>query len=177
VLATKHKLTLSKILLPTGDDKLSLKGEGVLPMPFTPPLDPITNGVRLILRDALDDVVVDATIGGGAYDPATRTGWRVNGSGTSWTYKNPGTQAEGITTVGLRTRPSVPGLVKFKAKGKNGAYVVDPAAMGVLPVQATLILDPPLGATGQCLDVVFAAIPPARPSCGVAGGGSVVRCK
>ena len=40
-----------------------------------------------------------------------------------------------------------------------------------------LILDPPLGPTGQCLEAVFPAVPPARPSCVVAGGGTVVRCK
>jgi hypothetical protein len=68
-------------------------------------------------------------------------------------------------------------LVKFKAKGKNGAYAVDTADPGVLPLQATLILDPPLGPTGQCFEAVFPATAPARPNCAVAGGGTVVRCK
>ena len=172
VSAVKQKLTLAKVQLPIGDDKLSLKGEGTLPVPFSPPLDPVTNGVRLIIRDALGGLVVDATIGGGVYDTGTRTGWRVNGAATAWTYKNPGTQPEGITTVGVKTIASVPGLVKFKVKGKNGTYLV-----ALLPLQATLLLDPPVAATGQCIETTFPASPPARPSCVVAGGGTVVKCK
>jgi hypothetical protein len=172
VTVVKPKLTLAKVRVPIGDDKLSFKGEATLPVPFDPPLDPVADGVRLIVRDAADALVVDATIGGGTYDVVSRTGWRLNGAATAWTYRNPGTQPEGITTVGVKTIPSLPGLVRFKVKGKNGAYTV-----GLLPLHAILILDPPVGATGQCLDATFPAIPPERPSCVVAGGGTVIKCK
>ena len=163
---------MAKVREPVGDDKLTFKGEGTLPMPFDPPLDPQANGVRLLIHDATGGVVVDATIPGQPYDSILRTGWKTNGAGTAWTYKNPGNQPQGITTVGVKTIPSLPGLVKFKVKGKDGAYLVD-----LLPVQATLILDPTAATTGQCIDATFTAIPPERPSCVVAGSGTVVKCK
>jgi hypothetical protein len=62
--------------------------------------------------------------------------------------------------------------VKFKVKGKDGAYLVD-----LLPVHATLILDPTPATTAQCIDATFTATPPERPSCVVAGAGTVVKCK
>lgn len=176
-MAAKPKLTLTKVLAPSGDDKLSMKGEATLAAPFSPPLDPVANGVRLIVRDGTDGLVVDATIAGGTYDPATRTGWRVNGTGRTWTYRAAGTQPQGITTVGLKTVSKTPGLVKFKVKGKNGTYAVDTLNPAVLPLRATLILDPPAATTGQCIELTFPATPPARPSCRVAGPGTVVKCK
>jgi hypothetical protein len=175
--AAKPKLTLTKVLAPSGDDKLSMKGEATFAAPFSPPLDLVANGVRLIVRDGTDGLVVDATIAGGTYDPVTRTGWRVNLTGTTWTYKAVGTQPQGITTVGLKTIPKTPGLVKFKVKGKNGTYAVDTLNPAVLPLRATLILDPPAATTGQCIELTFPATPPARPSCSVAGPGTVVKCK
>ena len=177
VSAVKQKLTLTKVLEPVGDDRLSLKGQGTLPMPIDPPLAPQINGVRLLIHDATGGVVVDATIAGEPYDSVTRTGWKVNGAGTGWTYKNPGNQPQGITIVGLKTVTSLPGLVKFKAKGKNGAYPVDTGNLTALPLKGTLILDPPIGATGQCIEATFSAVPPARPSCVVAGAGTLVKCK
>ena len=84
--------------------------------------------------------MLDATVPGSAYNTLTRTGWKVNGSHTTWTYKNPGTDPNGFTVVGVKTTPSKPGLVKLKAKGKNGAYAVH---TNHLPLHATFILDPP----------------------------------
>ena len=81
------------------------------------------------------------TIPGGAYNAATKIGWKVNGSGTSWTYKNSGTcpcqrhpqgAAEGLS--------STPGKYKFGVKGKNGNYAVNTAN---LPLVGTLVIDVP----------------------------------
>src|SRR3989441_10042893 len=63
------KLVLAKLAPPAGDDTLAFKGR--MTLPTAPPLDPVTTGVRL-----LADPVLDVTIPGGAFDPATMTGWK-----------------------------------------------------------------------------------------------------
>jgi cysteine-rich repeat protein len=172
--AAKQKLTLTKLLAPAGDDRLAFKGQAVLASPFDPPLDPLANGVRLLIEDATGAPVLDATVAGGAYDSVTREGWKVNGSATAWTYKSPGTQPQGITVVGVKTSSNSPGLVKLKAKGKDGSYAVAPAN---LPVRVTVVLDPPTAATGECVEATWTAPPPVVPSCSAVATGNVVKCK
>ena len=88
--------------------------------PFSPPLDPATKGVRIVITDATSQTVIDAVIPGGAYYYATRTGWKVNRSQTTWTYRNGlgGIQGDGEALGFLtghrlvrdkRTRRNVPG--------------------------------------------------------------------
>jgi hypothetical protein len=85
--ATKQKLTLTKLIAPAGDDKFSLGGEAVVPALVSGIIDPVTDGVRLLVLDSLGTPVFDATIPAGAYDIPTRTGWKANSSLTSFTYK------------------------------------------------------------------------------------------
>jgi cysteine-rich repeat protein len=172
--AIKHQLTLTKLLAPAGDEKLSFKGLATLPFPFVPALDPVATGVRLVVTDAVGTVVVDADVAPGAFDAGSRTGWKVNASATNWTYKNPGTHPQGLTVIGVKTTASAPGLVKAKAKGKNASYPVTPTN---LPLVATLVLDPPTAATGLCIEAVWSATPPALPSCSLAAPGAVARCR
>jgi hypothetical protein len=65
-------------------------------------------------------------------------------------------------------------MVKVKAKGSNGSY---PAAAANLPLHATLVLDPPAAATGECLEATWPATPLAKPSCVLVGAGATVRCR
>jgi hypothetical protein len=172
--ATKQKITLTKLLAPTGDDKFSLGGQATLATPFNPPLDPSANGARILIVDSLGTTVLDATVDPGLYDVGTKTGWKVNGSHTSFTYKNPGTHPQGIIQVGVKLSTSVPGFTKFKAKGKNSTY---PVVTANLPLHVTLILDPPTAATGECTESTWPATPPAKPSCAAVSGGKTVKCK
>ena len=139
-----------------------------------PPLDPVANGARLLIVDNVGTVVLDATVAGGAYNTTTKTGWKVNGSLTNFTYKNPGTHPDGIIQVGVKVITKTPGMVKFKAKGKDHPY---PVVTANLPLQATLILDPPNATTGECVEATWPAAPPAKPSCLVASNGATVKCK
>src|SRR5262249_1146023 len=152
--ATKPTLTATKLLSPLGDDKLSIKGQAVVPT--TPTLDPLGRGVRVLLSGATGTMLLDATIPGGAYDSLTKTGWKVNAVHTSWTYKSPGTGTDGIDKVGVKVDPNVPGAIKFGVKGKNGSY---PLAAIDLPVTATLVLDVPTAIGGQCVEERFPAMP------------------
>ena len=169
------RMSISKLVTPPGDDGLKLKGTLTLPHPFNPALDPITKGVRLYLSpvSSPSGAILDIAIPGGLYDPVQKKGWKVNGSGTTWTYKNiPGFQ--GIVKVGLKDASSkTPGLIKFTVTGKKGAY---PVTVAQLPLRATLVLDAPLATTGQCGEQSFAGPPPA-PFCQFSGNGSTLKCK
>jgi hypothetical protein len=94
---------------------------------MSPPLDPIGTGVRIFVGqnsyDPMIDqtrttIVYDATIPAGAYDRLTKTGWKVNGAGTAWKYKN-SMGVSGITAVALKLGKKPVGSVKVVVKGKN----------------------------------------------------------
>ncbi len=169
------RMSISKLITPPGDDSLKLKGMLTLPHPFTPSLSPHTKGVRLSITPVSSPTgaLLDVTIPGGLYDPVQKVGWKVNGSGTSWTYRNKA-GLQGITKVTVKDASSKsPGLVKFTVTGKKGSY---PVASGQLPLRVTLVLDSPLATTGQCGEQSFAGPPPA-PFCQFTGNGSTLRCK
>jgi hypothetical protein len=173
--AIKHKITITKLLTAPGDDKLSFKAQATfVPPTFSPALNPQANGIRLLIVDASSHTMLDATVPGSVYNPTTHIGWKVNGSGTSWTYKNPLGDSNGLITVGVKTTPSKPGLVKVKAKGKNSDYTVH---QNHLPLQVTFILDPPTAETGECIESLWPALFPTKPSCSVASAGGTVKCK
>ncbi|MCW5893446.1 MAG: hypothetical protein KIT14_23270 [bacterium] len=157
VALTRAKLTLTKVALPTGDDGLKLTGEMIVPT--SPALDPLMNGVRLAVTGAAG-TVADVALPGGAYDAGTKTGWKVKGGGTAWTFSSKAGVA-GITKVAVKKLPVPAGRVKVKVTGKKGAFV---AGAGDLPLRATFSLD----AAGQCGTSAFA-------SCALAGPN--VRCK
>jgi hypothetical protein len=166
----KVKLTLTKLLAPANDDKLTFKGF-FTSVPGTPTIDPVTKGLRVLITESTGATPVDVTIPGGAYDAGTKTGWRVNGSGTAWTYKGPGTTTNGLQKAQLKTIPSTPGKYKFSVKGKNGSYPINAAN---LPLVGTIVIDVPFASSGQCGEASFTT-PPA--SCLSASGGKTVKCK
>ena len=169
---SKTKLILTKLLAPATDDRLNFKGF-FLAVPNSPPVDPVANGLRVLVSDSLGNTPIDVTIPGGAYNPTTRIGWKVNGSGTSWKYSNSTSPVNGIYKAQLKAYPSTPGKYKFGVKGKNGNYVVN---TNNLPLKGTLVIDVPYAETGQCGETEFQT-PPTKPNCSVAGGGKTVKCK
>ena len=172
----KVKLTLTKLLAPAGDDKLSFKGF-FTSVPLTPTIDPVTNGMRFLIVDSTGAIPVDITIPGGAYNTSNKVGWKVNGSGTSWSYKNSGNPTpliNGIQKMQLKKLSSPVGKFKFGVKGKNGTYPIDGTH---LPVVGTIVIDVPNATTGQCGEAKFPAVPPAKPSCLSTSGGRTIKCK
>ena len=152
------KLTIRKLDTPPGDDPLSFQGTLTLPSPVSPALDPLTNGVRLLI-DGAAGTVLDVTVPGG-------TGWTVNKSGTKSTYQNKSSMPPGeIYKVVIHDKSSAtPGLVKFAVLGKAGSSAVAPAD---LPVTARMIIAP---TGGQCGDAHFAR-------CAFNASGSRLLCK
>jgi hypothetical protein len=174
--ADRGKVILGKLLTPPGDDTAKIKGR-CLPFQDTPAIDPVANGMRLVMQDRLDNVPLDATIPGGAYDTLTKAGWKVHTFPTGMTaqYKNAGTVVplvNGIKKLKFVLKTSI-GITKFSAVGKGGSY---PVGVGNEPVKVTLIADPPISETGQCCEMFFPGPPPA-PSCLFLGGGATLRCK
>ena len=166
----KPRIVLRQVHTPAADDTLSFSGEIVLPEPFTPPVEADAPGVGIVVADADGTRVLDVTIPGGAFDPASRRGWRTTANGTTWTWIDRGASPlGGIATVSLKHLSSQqPGLVRFKVVGRRGDYAVDPAK---LPLTGLLVLDPPTAETGQCGATSFAG---AAQQC--ATNGKSVRC-
>ena len=159
-------IAISKLHTPPGDDTLTINMtlEGV---PASPAVDPLANGVRVIL-DNLDApaTMLDAAIPGGAYSKVTKLGWRVNRSGTSFTYKNASlTPISGIVSVNVKRLAT--GRTKVTVRGKKSSYVVPPSDDSL---KATVVLDPPTAETGQCGEASFLACTRNRP-------GSRLTCK
>jgi cysteine-rich repeat protein len=168
----KPTIVIGNLHTPPGDDTLSFKGQITLPAPFSPPIDPVTKGVRILIDDT-QGTVLDATIPGGAFDLLTKTGWKVNKAGTTWTYRNGLGGILGIFRVTVKIVNETSGLIEFSVSGKNGSYPVPPAN---LPLRATLVIDAPLATTGQCGEARFPG-PSPTPTCNFSVSGKTLTCK
>ena len=166
------KLTVLRVTPSPGDDRLKFRGVMTLGYPFSPPLDPATKGVRIVITDATSQTVIDAVIPGGAYYYATRTGWKVNRSQTTWTYRNGLGGIQGLVKVTVKRSVSSPGIVSFATNGRNGTY---PVAPNGLPLAATFVVDSPTAQTGQCGEATFPGSP--GPACHLNGLGNTITCK
>lgn len=134
---------------PAGDDGLTFNGRVQLAHPFSPTLDPPTYGIGIVLTDLDGTRIVDAVIPGGAYDRATKVGWRTSASGKRWRYVDKrGTPISGITSVTIKDLSTrQPGLIDVRVKGRHGDYS---AAANAATLTGTVVLDPPTAETGQC---------------------------
>jgi len=174
--ADRAKVILSKLDTPPGDDGLKLKGR-CIPFQEVPTVDPLTNGMRLVMQDNLGNVPLDVLIPGGAYDPATKAGWKMHAfpTGVTAQYKNAGTIVpliDGIKKMKFVLR-SGQGITKFAAIGKAGSYPVGP---GGDPVKVTLVANPDATPTTQCCEMLFVGPSPA-PACTFLDGGATLRCE
>lgn len=167
----KARLAIRRLDTPPADDTLVFRGQTTLPHPFGPALDPAAVGVGIVVADSTGARVLDVTVPGGAYDPATGVGWKVSPGRGTWKYVDRRDDPpSGITAVSVRDQSTkTPGLVRFGVQGKRGAYPVDPAR---LPLTGLLVLDPPTAETGQCGQATFAG--PA-PAC--VAGPAAVTCR
>jgi len=159
------RLTLSRLATAPGDDRLAFSGSFTVPVPFDPPLDPVANGLRLLIQKASGGAVADVTVAPGGYDGTS--GWTANTSG--WRYRS--RAGSGIVKVKLTLSRSTPGGLRFTLKGVNGSWPATPAD---LPLRATLVLDTPNATTGQCGEATF---PGPSPTCSFTASGSTLRCR
>jgi hypothetical protein len=163
IFASKARIKLTRIDAPTGDETLRFKGtlDGV---PLDPTIDPVTNGVRVILEtDSPGGAFVDVVIPGGE-------GWKSNAAGTAWRYSNRD-GLQGIRKVRIKAPAKVSGRIKFAVRGKNLSFSgVDPAS-----IKGTLIIDSPMAMDGQCGEAIFSGAP--GGSCTLSKSGTKISCR
>ncbi|MBX3027127.1 right-handed parallel beta-helix repeat-containing protein [bacterium] len=162
---TAAAIRIAGLDTPGGDDALAFNGRMLLAHPFSPPLDPPTFGIGIVLSNGAGARVVDAVLPGGAYDRATKVGWRTSATGKRWRYVDRrSAPISGITSAVIKDLSSrQPGLIDVRIKGRRGAYAVTPP----LTLTGTVVLDPPTAETGQCGT--------ASPTC--TADGRSVRCR
>lgn len=139
------KLKLGGLTTAPGDDTLGLSGIAALGVA----LDPVIDGLRLWIDAADAKVVADVVVPGGLYDPITHVGWKPNGAGTSWKYRN-AAGTGGVTSVSVK-KLGITGDVKFKVTGKHAGFATDGAA---LPLTAGIAVG-----AGHCASAPLACTP------------------
>lgn len=173
----KPKLSFAKLGQPFGDDRVRMKGSAMVP--GDPAVDPLRNGLRVLVEDGLGTPAIDAILPPGGYDPIIRAGWKVNPQGTVYSYRarSGAAGASGIQRVVLKLKPgSAPeqGVsVRFLIVGRSGTYPGPREA----PVTASLILAPPYAANAQCAEGVFNAIDEGGPRCTYLNNGNRFICR
>ncbi len=60
---------------------------GQVTLPTSPTINPIANGMRVLLTKSGSTTLLDVDVAGGAYVSATKTGWRANPTGTRWSSR------------------------------------------------------------------------------------------
>jgi hypothetical protein len=124
---------------------------GSLTVPTTPAIDPVAKGLRLVVRDGGGATTIDTIIPPGAFDPDTRRGWLANGSGRTFRYRDSEGLVGGIEKVVVRHGVLGSGLLKVIVFGRHGVFPLPE----VLPVHATVVIDAPIAASGQCGEGTF----------------------
>lgn len=171
VIAEKPRLTLRNGPLAFGDDRFKLSGTLRLP---SGAIDPVVDGLRVIITDSSRQTIVDATVPPGAFDTVQAAGWKVNAPRTTFVYQNKGGAIPGLDAVNkviVKRSTRVPGQVRIAIRAVLGTY----PAPSHLPLVVTLILDPPYASTNQCGDMLFSGLP--GPSCGFTAPAGTVKCK
>lgn len=150
---------------------MTFQGAVTLPTPFSPPLNPLATGVRLLIDDSAG-ALQDITIPGGALQNSAGKGWKVNAGGTTWTYVDKtSAPVSGLFKVVVQDKSHTkPGLVLVKAQGKGGAYPIPSAK---LPVRVVIAIDLP---SAECGQATFPGPKPA-PSCKFNKSESTLTCK
>ncbi len=172
--------TAARIKVVGPRSRLTLAGELPLPVPLNPGLDPLANGIRFRLDNPTRNLL-DVTIAGGAFVDPPRIGWtaRANTFGTKWVwvdrtgFPQAHVSPAGVFKIKVEDRSNIsPGHVRYVVKG---AFAYQTFGLD-LPLSATVVLDPPTAASGQCGTATFPGPEPA-PSCALKNGGANVICK
>ncbi len=150
VCASGITITKPTLKLRVAPGSLRFQGEAVIPKPWQA-VNPAVNGARL---------VVDAVHGGGGVDITLPGGsaWKVNRSGTQWTYGDKTGAVAGVTKALLKDRSkTTSGLVRLLVQGKPAGLVLPPASA----TRATFVV----GAPSECASVVWNPPGGLKPRC------------
>lgn len=145
IFATKPKsrVVLAKINTDTtpGNDTLTVSGQFTLPPgKVFADLDPLNDGILLVIVAQDNFPRVDMTVPPGAFDKATKVGWKLSGNGKNWTFVDRDkVPATGINQVVINDRQTskAPRRVKVTVRGKRSTFLV---VEGDVPIKATVTL-------------------------------------
>ncbi|MBI3785653.1 MAG: hypothetical protein HY270_19845 [Deltaproteobacteria bacterium] len=169
------KLRITKNVLPTGDERLTLKGEWVVSS-LVPAIDPVANGFRFRVNDKDGIPLFNRVVPRGTKVKKGAPGWSVNKAGTVWTFTDrSGTAAGGITRVVVRNKSATaPGLFSVSVSSQAQNFYFDPA---VLPAQLLVVLGgPEQSVAGQCATLAFNGSAGPDPRCAVSVSGMTLTC-
>ncbi len=171
----RGKATLQGLNGPAGTHSMKAQGR-CSEYPGVMNLDPINEGLRLVVSDKDGNFILDATVPPGAYSNGTKSGWKVNSFPKGFTsdYRNKSANPPlGLERLKFVVKEGL-GITKFQAIVKKGTLLVAP---GQQPIKITLVTDLPVATTGECCEWTYTEVPPARPSCVFKGGSSKLLCK
>jgi len=145
--------------------QVKTKGEALFPKPWAA-IDPLANGMRLVIDSPQGSGGIDVTLPGGAYDGTS--GWRTNAAATKWLYKDPAGSVGGITKAVLKDRSSkTDGLVRWVFKGRGGSITLP----DVNEVRTTVVV----GSAAECASMTWNPPGSLPPSCG--GDAATLKCR
>ena len=154
-------IAIAKPILALKGGKLAVKG--AVSMPDAPALDPAATGLRLVVEDGAGRLVVDAAAPAGAFDRATKRGWKK--------LKYKGAKGDVVTSARLTQSPKKAPLIGFQVGAALAA--VDPAALEQ-PLRATFVFDASTEGA-RCGEVRFTGPPGLSPLCKTRNGRVVCR--
>jgi len=166
---------VSRNLAPPGDDRLRVRGLFNV-LNLIPEVDPIANGFSFAVYGQNGDEIMSFVVPPGAQPDTRSPGWKVNRSGTRWSFKDrDGTLAGGIRRVSIVHKVNrAVGLFLVSVTAKDGDYHIDPAQ---LPLRLDLVLgSQPQADEGQCAAGVFNPEEGDRPRCRSRREGSSISC-
>lgn len=135
--------------IPLKLNRVRMKGDLALPGLFAG-FDPVADGARVRVESMSGGKVADFVLPGGSYSGGGTRGWRLNGTGTVWTYIDSTTdRINGFSKMSVKDRSnSAPGAVRVVVKAGGGIYGTDAS---FLPLTAIVLLgDQAAADSGQC---------------------------
>jgi hypothetical protein len=169
----KPNLTLTKINVDVtpGNDGLRLSGDFQLAVGSGfATLDPLAQGARVVIESGAGDTRVDQMLPGGAFAGRGTRGWKLNGTGTTWTYSDAtGSPLGGIKRMKIGDRSKIaPRRVKVAVNGAKGTY---PVIATDAPLDAVVVLgDQSSAIAGRCGESDFG-------TCKLNGTGTTLTCR
>jgi hypothetical protein len=161
---------VSRNLPPATDDKLRVKGLFQV-VNMSPVIDPIANGFQVTIYGQSGTPLLSFFVPPGAQADSQSPGWKVNSSGTKWSFKDrDGVLIPGIqrATVAHKVKLAT-GIFAVSASGKNFNFHIDQAE---LPLRLDVVLGGvPQAAAGQCARGLFNPASGDRPRCQVRSEG------
>ena len=150
----KSRLVLTKIntdVTPGNDGLVVSASFSIAPGHAFSELNPLADGVRVLLLADDGTTRLDATVPGGAYNTTTKVGWKLAGNGRTWRFVDKGAApVGGISSLVINDKntTSTPRRVKVTVKGRKSTY---PVVSGDSPVQAIVTLgDATAAENGLC---------------------------